>query len=618
MLKPSRFLSFFFLLSGVFFVVGCAADEPMSMPTNTPKPSATFMIRVTETAVATATPTATPSITPIPLQLPSMTPFPTVTPDYDAPEPKPIFLFFGAVGGDGNPSLWRHSPSLVIYSDGTTIFWDKENTNKFLQTSLTPSEMCELKQGIENTEFSERSGSGEYYAEPLPGYGAPNIVVQFEETYYAFDSSNIQNLVDDLQPGFNQLANFHPPEPYEPYRPTQIALTVHNDGPDQDDVIELWPDHLPSIAELGLDAETDYELFKGELLLQLSDLFEGQLTSKFFKEGEQVYHIAYYPLLPHEITQTFGQFPRKPRDYVSLLDCKEEPAFISPTIPTVTPTLTASAAKLTGKGRILFVTDADGDDEIYVMEANGTDRHRLTNNQFDDFSPVWSPDGQSIAFVSDRTGNAEIFVMDADGTNITQFTFSDSGDYAPAWSPDGSQIAFVSDRDNGWEQSQIYLMNSDGSQQQRITHDDSDNFYPRWSADGQTIIFARELEFQEYQTTFIELNGDGVEEVLDLGINLGLEGVVESPNESMYVGGKELENGGYEIQLVSKDGTLIKSFPTQVIYPGSFEWITDSEFVFFSGYFNGSEDIFALEIATGEIFPITFSQHDEFISSLWP
>jgi len=547
-----------------------------------------------------------------------MTPFPTITPDYDAPDPKSIFLFFGAVGGDGNPSLWRHSPSLVIYTDGTTIFWDKENSNTFLQTSLTPSEMCELKQEIEDSRFSKRSGSGKYYTEPLPGYGAPNIVVQFEETYYAFDSSNIQNLVDDLQPGFNRLANFHPPEPYEPYRPTHIALTVHNVGPDEDDIVELWPDHLPSIAELGLDAETDYELFEGELLLQISNLFEGQLTSKFFKEGEQVYHIAHYPLLPHEITQTFGQFPQRPRDYVSLLECKEEATLFSPSIPTATPTLTASASKLTGKGRILFFTDADGDDEIYVMEANGTDHRRLTNNQFDDFSPEWSPDGQLIAFVSDRTGNAEIFLMDVDGSNITQLTFNDFGNYAPAWSPDGSQIAFVSERDNGWEQSQIYLMNSDGSQQQRVTLNERDNIYPRWSADGQTIIFSRELEFQEYQTAFIELNGDGMEEVLDLGIYSLLEGVVESPNELMVVGGKELENGEWEIQLVSKDGTLIESFPTQVIYPGSFQWTKDSEFIVFSGYFNGSRDVFALEIATGEVFPITFTQHDKLISSLWP
>jgi hypothetical protein len=508
---------------------------------------------------------------------------------------------------------------LIIYSDGQTIFGDKENRPySFLQTYLDPSQMCDLKRDVQEIGFLEPPELGRYYTQTETGVGATHFIVQLENIYYSFYEPNIQYLIDYLQLGFMQIANFRPPEPYEPYVPKIIALAIDNIEPDTDDLIEEWPDNLPSITELGFEEGTYMIFIEGDLVLPIFDLFEGHLTAKFFREGENIYRMSHYPLLPHETVQNYDDFPRRPRDYVSLLNCKDKPTFISPLIPTVTPTLTASSAKLTGKGRILFVSDADGDREIYIMETDGTSRFRLTNNQFNDHSPTLSPDGSQIAFVSDRTGSAEIFVMDANGTNVVQLTFNNSGDYAPSWAPDGFQIAFVSDRDNGWEQSQIYLMNSDGSQQQRITHNEHNNSYPRWSANGQTIIFSQELNFQEYQTAFVDLNDNGVEQVLDLGINSDLEGVVESHDGSMFAGGKELENGDQEIQILSKDGTLIESFPIRVNLPSSFGWTYNSEFIIFGGYLNGQRNIFALELATGDVFPLTYTQHDEFSIALWP
>ena len=80
---------------------------------------------------------------------------------------------------------------------------------------------------------------------------------------------------------------------------------------------------------------------------------------------------------------------------------------------------------------------------------------RLTNNSSYDYSPSWSPDGTKIAFNSDRDGYEEIYVMNADGTNQTNISNNNSYDYSPFWSPDGSKIVFVSDRDGNFE---IYVM----------------------------------------------------------------------------------------------------------------------------------------------------------------
>ena len=70
--------------------------------------------------------------------------------------------------------------------------------------------------------------------------------------------------------------------------------------------------------------------------------------------------------------------------------------------------------------------------------------------------------GDRIAFVSDRDGDSEIFVMNADGTEVRQLTDNDDWDWNtyPSWSPDGDRIVFANDRDGDWE---IFVMNADGT-----------------------------------------------------------------------------------------------------------------------------------------------------------
>ena len=128
----------------------------------------------------------------------------------------------------------------------------------------------------------------------------------------------------------------------------------------------------------------------------------------------------------------------------------------------------------------------DGNYEIYVMNADGSGQTRLTNNPADDDYPAWSPDGTKIAFTSDRDGNDEIYVMNADGSGQTRLTNNPADDQYPAWSPDGKKIAFDSDRDGNYE---IYVMNADGSGQTQLTNNPANDKYPAWSPDGKKIAF---------------------------------------------------------------------------------------------------------------------------------
>ena len=112
-------------------------------------------------------------------------------------------------------------------------------------------------------------------------------------------------------------------------------------------------------------------------------------------------------------------------------------------------------------GRIAFGSDRDGNEEIYLMNADGSGLIRLTDDPGRDGNPSWSPDGERIAFHSNRDGNWNVYVMNADGSGVTRLTDNSAGGSSPSWSPDGGRIAFESDRDGGnWE---TYVMNADGS-----------------------------------------------------------------------------------------------------------------------------------------------------------
>ena len=108
----------------------------------------------------------------------------------------------------------------------------------------------------------------------------------------------------------------------------------------------------------------------------------------------------------------------------------------------------------------------------------------VSDNDFCDHSPVWSSDGKRIAFVSDRDGDWEIYVMNADGTDQRRLTRSPGTDRAPAWSPDGSRIAFESDRGGDFD---IYVIGSDGGDERVLVDRAGNDLEPRWSPDGDRI-----------------------------------------------------------------------------------------------------------------------------------
>jgi hypothetical protein len=137
----------------------------------------------------------------------------------------------------------------------------------------------------------------------------------------------------------------------------------------------------------------------------------------------------------------------------------------------------AAAVEHVLNGKIAFVSDRDGNDEIYVMNPDGSGQTRLTDNPADDGAPAWSPDGTKIAFTSNRdAGNFEIYMMNADGSSQTNLTNDPGFDDEPAWSPDGTKIVFASTRGT----TDIWVMNADGTGQTNLNNSLAGELKPDW------------------------------------------------------------------------------------------------------------------------------------------
>ncbi len=141
--------------------------------------------------------------------------------------------------------------------------------------------------------------------------------------------------------------------------------------------------------------------------------------------------------------------------------------------------------------------------ELAVVNADGTDCRRLTENAWNDLFCGWSPSGESILFVSNRDGRDQVYAMGADLSGVQRLTDAESTNNMPCWSPDGARIAFVSNRDGNDE---IYVMGVDGSDVTRITSDPEHDWMPAWSADGTEVLFSSDRGGSELDVYAVRLD----------------------------------------------------------------------------------------------------------------
>lgn len=150
--------------------------------------------------------------------------------------------------------------------------------------------------------------------------------------------------------------------------------------------------------------------------------------------------------------------------------------------------------------KIAFTSDRDLNEEIYVMNSDGSAPQRLTNNAARDYKPVWSPDGSKIAFVSTRNeGQEDIYVIPSNGSGTPQnLTLLPGSDTDPSWGLN-NRIVFTSKRTGT---SQIYTMNPDGTALTGPVTTLGENFLPQWNNHGNRIAFVTTREGSDNQEIY--------------------------------------------------------------------------------------------------------------------
>jgi Tol biopolymer transport system component len=157
---------------------------------------------------------------------------------------------------------------------------------------------------------------------------------------------------------------------------------------------------------------------------------------------------------------------------------------------------------------VAYVCSREGDPEIYVARADGTQERRITAFHMEDRSPQWSPDGKWLVFVSDREHKDRLYLVRPDGADLRPVsgTAFEGDEREAAWSPDGKTLVYVSRLPQG--KSRIWAVPVAGGAPVALTDGKQRDDMPAWSQDGKYLAFVSERE-GDTDVYLMRANGSG-------------------------------------------------------------------------------------------------------------
>jgi TolB protein len=219
--------------------------------------------------------------------------------------------------------------------------------------------------------------------------------------------------------------------------------------------------------------------------------------------------------------------------------------------------------------------DSAAAEEICTIDTTGTGLVRLTDNDYLDTYPVWSPDGTRIMFLSWPDSTLDVYVMKADGDSVELRFDSGTHDGDPSWV--GTHVAFTTG-------SRVWLMDEDGTNAVQLTNPPRagewgnavlpfGDYDPRIRPDGQRIVFERLVDDQTVHGNYdlFLVNPDGADEtrLTEAGYTQGMANWSHDGQKLVFVVSAIGTTGVYDIWEIAGDGTGAHSI-TPAYFPNEF------------------------------------------------
>lgn len=259
-------------------------------------------------------------------------------------------------------------------------------------------------------------------------------------------------------------------------------------------------------------------------------------------------------------------------------------------------------APSSASGHLAFVSVRDGNEEIYLMQGDGANVRRLTDNPARDWAPAWSDDGNWLVFNSDRDGDEELYLMQADGRNIRQLTDNDAFDCCADWSPDGRTIVFNSNQLAGDQD--IYVLNVNGTGLTNLTNSPGDDWAPAWSPDGTTIAFDSR---RDGQAEVYMMNADGSNQRRLTNLPSAQGGVEWSPDGLWLLYHSTQDGPAGHIYRMAADGSDPAPLTTGASDNRWPDWRFDGREIAFTSNRDGNEEIYVMRPDGSNVRRITDS-----------
>ena len=250
---------------------------------------------------------------------------------------------------------------------------------------------------------------------------------------------------------------------------------------------------------------------------------------------------------------------------------------------------------------IVFMRLIGNDMDIVTIDEDGTNERVLTNNDFEDWAPVWTVDKEQILFHSNRDGAYGIYIMDKDGSDVERLTAMDTYAMFPSVSPNGNQIAFemYTNQTQSWD---IYVMNLDGSALRRMTYTPAYDGGASWSPDGSQIAF-HSTQAGYYDIYVMNANGSNLRRMTFYPETMDVWPVFSPDGDSIIFHSER--DGDSEIFIMNSNGTMQTNLTNNTALDRVPRFSEDGKNIVFRSERNGDSEIFIMNLDGSNVRALT-------------